>query len=70
MATTSELVGPQSEQLPVQRSRSQNLTPMRAGGMRAALGLGVGLLFGEFLVAGAVIAAAAVLGVPLPPLLP
>jgi hypothetical protein len=62
MATTTDLVGQQTEQLPAPSSTSQDVTPIRAGSVGAALGLGVGLLFGEFVVAGVVIGAAAVLG--------
>jgi hypothetical protein len=62
MVTMSDLPLQQTEQLPQPNSTVHNITPMRAGSIGAALGLGVGLLFGEFLVAGAVIAAASVVG--------
>jgi hypothetical protein len=60
---TSGLLDQATEQLPEHGTTSRPITPMRAGSMGAALGLGVGLLFGEFVIGGAVIAAAAALGI-------
>jgi hypothetical protein len=63
MSTTSGLVGNPTEAVPASNGTAHKITPMRAGSMGAAFGLGVGLLLGELIVPGIVIAAAAAVGI-------
>jgi hypothetical protein len=62
MSTSTDSIAPPTT-TPQNGSSSQSITPTRAGTMGAALGLGVGLLFGELIVPGIVIAAAAGVGI-------
>jgi hypothetical protein len=62
MSTATENLVQSTEALPAHDDGAKPLTPVRAGGIGAALGLGVGLLFGELIVPGVIIAAAGVLG--------
>ena len=60
--TTISSVGNATDQTPAPSS-TPPVTPMRAGSMGAAFGLGVGLLFGELIVPGVIIAVVAGLGI-------
>jgi hypothetical protein len=62
MATASELAGQPAAQLPQTNGTANDVTPMRAGTIGAACGLGVGLLFGDLIVPGVIIVAAGIVG--------